>query len=404
MLGAAFYRALDRNECRLTDEARQAAPSVYRGLGWLTRQMEASEPITAPRRLSVEELWEYKPRLMFAGDGSAARPHQWNRDWFAFLPYQLAAGKFLVPYYVATVDAYFAWNPERDIFDPARYAMPEQEFEVVVGNCAGADAKVSAYDPLTNESVPVELVKEKCSANRLAVKVKSVDYPRFLLIEEAEPGVLIEAPQVAVDEEGLVTVAWRTNIPAESVKITYGNDWPNRGANEKILAGGVTEYHVSFPARMKGILAARIFVEANGLSCVWPRWDEDPQGQVVIPGSSATDVRPLKFSGPVAGGGQGSEEPLAVDSKAFIKLPIEKRGGAYPYILRLPEGVTFTGPEEDQEAQLGEGKSRVRLRLRHIVGGNRNPVEAVLPFLAVGMNSERGKSNCRRGSRGHWWS
>ena len=73
--------------------------------------------------------------------------------------------------------------------------MPEQDFEVVIGNCAGKGAKVSAYDPLTNESVPVELVKDKCSADRLAVKLKSVDYPRFFLIEEAKPGVLIQDPE-----------------------------------------------------------------------------------------------------------------------------------------------------------------------------------------------------------------
>jgi hypothetical protein len=79
-----------------------------------------------------------------------------------------------------TVDAYFSWDLEKDPFDPARYAMPEQDFEVTIGNCAGKGAKVSAYDPLTNESVSVELVEDKCSADRLTVKLKAVDYPRPL--------------------------------------------------------------------------------------------------------------------------------------------------------------------------------------------------------------------------------
>lgn len=265
--------------------------------------MEGSEPIVAPRRLSVLELWEYKPRLMFAGDGSAERPHQWNRDWFALLPYQLTTKKFLVPYYVMTVDAYFPWNRERDPFDPERYAMPEQEFEVTIGNCAGSGAKVSAYDPLTNESVPVELVKDKCSANQLTVKLKTVDYPRFLLIEEEEPGILIQDPKVTSENEGTLNVSWQTNIPAENAKVTYGKDWPNRQANEMVLSGGQEEYDAKILTGTKGILAARISVTANGLTSVWPRWDEDPQGQTVVPGSTSADVSPLKFEGPGFGSG-----------------------------------------------------------------------------------------------------
>ncbi len=384
IVGQAFYQALDLSGFQLTDEVRQAAPSVYRGLRWLTRQMEASEPIVAPRRLSVEELWEYKPRFVFAGDGSAARPHQWNRDWFAFLPYQLSSEKFLVPYYVMTVDAYFAWSPEKDPFDPTRYAMPEQDFEVVIGNCAGKGAKVSAYDPLTNEFVPVELVEDKCSADRLTVKLKTVDYPRFLLIEEAKPGVLIQDPKVTSDNDGTLSVSWRTNIPAKNAKITYGKDWPNRGANEKVLPGGQKEYDVKIPAGTKGILAARIFVKANGLTCVWPRWDEDPQGQTVVPGSTAADVRPLKFEGPPSGSEKGGEETVALEAKPSVVLPVKKDDATYRYAIDLPREVAFTGPSDDQEAFFGEGKNRVRLRVRYISGGNRNPVEEALPFLAVG--------------------
>ena len=57
----------------------------------------------------------------------------------------------------------------------------------------------------------------------------------------------------------------------------------------------------------------------------------------------------------------------------------------------LPEGVAFTGPSDDQEAFLGEGENRVRLRLRYISGGNRSPLEGTLPFLAVGDEIEKTK-------------
>jgi hypothetical protein len=78
-----------------------------------------------------------------------------------------------------------------------------------------------------------------------------VDHSRFLLIEEAKPGILIQDPQVTSSEDGTLNVSWRTNIPAESTKVTYGKDWPNRGANEKILPSGQKKYDVKIPPGQK---------------------------------------------------------------------------------------------------------------------------------------------------------
>ena len=174
-------------------------------------------------------------------------------------------------------------------------------------------------------------------------------------------------------------------------KITYGKDWPNRGANEKVLPGGQGEYDVKIPAGAKGILAARIFVEADGLTCVWPRWDEDPQGQTIVPGSTSADVRRLKFDGPGFGSGKANEEAVALEAKPSVVLPVKKEDATYRYAISLPKDVTFTGPSDDQEALLGEGKNRVKLRVRYISGGNRNLVEGALPFLAVGDEIEKTK-------------
>jgi hypothetical protein len=37
------------------------------------------------------------------------------------------------------------------------------------------------------------------------------------------------------------------------------------------------------PTGIHGVVAVRIKMTAHGLSDMWPRWDEDPQGQVTIP-------------------------------------------------------------------------------------------------------------------------
>jgi hypothetical protein len=42
--------------------------------------METGAALAAPRPLRVDDLVEYKPRLMFAGDGSPARPHRAGVD------------------------------------------------------------------------------------------------------------------------------------------------------------------------------------------------------------------------------------------------------------------------------------------------------------------------------------
>ena len=273
---------------------RKEVPAYLQGLGWLTKQMEAGGPLAATRALRVNELWEYKPRLMYAGDGTPEHPNQWNRDWFAFLPYQLTANKFLIPYYVVTTDVTKSYQPQRDPFDPLRYQLPDQDFEVTIGNCAGQGAKVSVYDPLTNTAVPVALVPEKCSATQLTVKLSTVDYPRFLTVEEAQPGPLIQNPQVTADEKGNLGLSWKTNIAVDEASITYGKDWPNRSGNQlDIPIQPSNNYAGTVATGIKGVLAARISVSANGLTCKWPRWDEDVQGQVVVPGSKPSDVPPL---------------------------------------------------------------------------------------------------------------
>lgn len=390
MLEPPFFKALDANKGVLNDAARKELPSYLQGLTWLTKQMEAADPLAATRALRVDELWEYKPRLMYAGDGTPKHPNQWNRDWFAFLPYQLTAGKFLVPYYVVTVDAFKTWQPTKDIADPMRYQMPDQDFDVTIGNCAGTGAKVSVYDPMTNVAVPVSVVADKTSATQLTVRLKTVDYPRFLLIEEAAPGPLIQNPQVTTDDKGTLHIAWNTNIPVSRARVTYGKDWPNRSATEQMVPVSQNgAYSLDVPMNTKGILAARISVSANGLTCAWPRWDEDAQGQVVVPGSTPADVQPLVFNNMVPDTTKAAAQaaPLAADPS--VTLPAAKANSVYNYKISLPQGVAFTGAPDDQEAMLDNTSHPVHLRVRYLTGANHSPLESALPFKAVGDEIEK---------------
>ena len=203
------------------------------------------------------------------------------------MPYQLSAKKFVIPYYVVTLDVTHAWDKSKDVLDPARYDMPEQDFDVAIGNLAGKGATITAYDPLAAKAVPVQVLS--ADAATLRVRLKAVDYPRVLIVEEAKDGPQILDPKVALDNKGNVTVSWSTNQPVEA-KITYGQDWQNRGdkmlpAKPGAAKDGKYPFTVTLPETLTGVVAVRITIKdaANGLTTVWPRWDEDPQGQFVVP-------------------------------------------------------------------------------------------------------------------------
>ncbi len=366
MFPPAFYDAIDKAGNKITPAVRAAEPPEWKGMTWITRQIETgSQPDIqpAPRPLRVDGIVEYKPRLVFAGDGTPRHPHQWNRDWFAFLPYQLAANKFLIPYYVATLDMTHSYDAKKNPLDPARYDMPDQEFEVTIGNCAGKGAKVSAYDPLSNAAVPVQVVSSTPAT--LTVRLKTVDYPRVLMVEEAKVGPQILDPKVVTDGAGKLTVSWKTNVPVNAAKVTYGKDWMNRSAQEIVLKGGANAYSINIPTGQKGILAARIKVTTNGLSDVWPRWDEDPQGQVVVPGSTKDDVKAAPPAPPRA---TGTLAAVALTMPAGAKLPLLEANAARGYRFRLPEGAVLTGVPDDREGALGQGANAVRLRVRYLPG------------------------------------
>ena len=289
-LPQSFYDALDKNDYKLNDEVRKQIPPEFTGLTWLTKLMKSGEELPATRNLRVNELVEYQPRLLFAGDGTPAHPNRWFRDQFAFMPYQLSANKFVIPYYVMTIDMSKVWDEKKEPLDPARYDMPVQDYEVTIGNVAGRGATATAYDPLSNTVLPVKIVA--ATPDTLTVRLQTTDYPRILTITEAKPGPQILEPKVALTEDNSIMVSWKSNIPVKA-SLSYGIGWQLRDTNTIQLAEQ-TSFTQKLPASAPGVVAVRIKVTANGLTTMWPRWDEDPQGQVVIPGDATTIAPEMK--------------------------------------------------------------------------------------------------------------
>ena len=269
----SFFKALEEEGYQLTERVRAQAGLQLKVLGRVNELMKTGEPLEVTRPLAVSELVEHQPRLVFKGDGTPAHPDRFNRDDFACLPFQLAAGKYAIPYYVVTRNMVHDWNPALDPLDPSRYDMPEQIFDLTLENLRGEEAKVSAWDPLTDKKVPLSVLSSQ--ANTLKVKLRVTDYPRFLLVEESEAGPLILAPKLRREADGQVEVSFRTNLPAEA-KLTWGPCPQRDGQGQVQLPKGTSfSYRIANLEQQSGI---RVTIERDGLTAPWPRWGYDDAG------------------------------------------------------------------------------------------------------------------------------
>ena len=140
---------------------------LNRMVGKMSQQVDRN--LTKTRPLQVVSISDTHNHYQFAGNGTTAHPNLYNRDVFSFLPYQVNAKRFVIPYYVMTRDIMKDLKPEK--------------FTVQINGVKGSGASVTAYDPLNNKNVPV-VVKGQGS-NSLSVELTATDYPYMLTIQEA---------------------------------------------------------------------------------------------------------------------------------------------------------------------------------------------------------------------------
>ncbi|HEY9667892.1 MAG TPA: hypothetical protein V6C91_13860 [Coleofasciculaceae cyanobacterium] len=125
--------------------------------------------LTNTRKVEVVSISDTHDHYQFAGDGTAAHPNLYNRDVFAFLPYQVNSKRFVIPYYVMT----------RDVTKD----LPPEQFTVQIKGIKGNSASVTAYDPINDKNVRVSVTGK--SADTLSVNLTATDYPYLLIVQEA---------------------------------------------------------------------------------------------------------------------------------------------------------------------------------------------------------------------------
>ena len=116
--------------------------------------------------LTLDSIADNHNHVQFAGDGTAAHPPLYNRDVVAAFPFQRGARSYAIPAYVMTRDM-------------TRQLAPETYRLTFSGLAAGAVA-VTAYDPETDRSVPVQVSGR--SGGTLTVELALTDSPRVISI------------------------------------------------------------------------------------------------------------------------------------------------------------------------------------------------------------------------------
>ncbi len=279
MLPEAFFRALARTGGRLTPEVRAAIGPQLAAAGRTDRLLGSGRELAATRALTVEKLVEFKPRLVFRGNGTPEAPDRYHRDDFVVLPYQLDQDRYAIGCYVMTRDLLHSWKPELDILDPERYAMPEQEFELTLGNLRGTGAKVSLFDPLTGRTLPVRVTGG--DRRTLSVRFPAVDYPRFLLIQEQRPGPLVEAPVFRRDGRGGAVLEFTANCAGEAT-VSSGVFPAREEQRERFQVRPGERVRREFP-QWDDNRALRVQLAADGLVASWPQWDYEVAGRLFRP-------------------------------------------------------------------------------------------------------------------------
>ncbi len=183
LVPSSFFEALAKSPHNYPGDALGgvAMEAVHR----LVTAMAGAEPIDIPRELSLRRLTSFTDNIQFEGDSADPKhfPPLYNREVFAFFPFQVTKTKFVIPVYAMTRDVMNDYDPSST--EPSRFDLPSEPYELAIAGVDGNVAAVTASDPLTGLSVPVHVVGR--FSDEVVIKVPVTDSPRLLQIEEHQP-------------------------------------------------------------------------------------------------------------------------------------------------------------------------------------------------------------------------
>ncbi|MCS7191880.1 MAG: hypothetical protein NZ937_02705 [Armatimonadetes bacterium] len=138
----------------------QVATLPLKALRNLTRTFSGSKLLRQVSQLSVDVIALGKQTPIYTVAGKTL----WQRDAFAFLPFQCHERKFVIAIYTMTYD----------VTKP----MTEENYRLTITGFNGTPKHIRFYDPLTDK--PVSFKVSQRSKGKLVVEVSVTDYPRLL--------------------------------------------------------------------------------------------------------------------------------------------------------------------------------------------------------------------------------
>jgi hypothetical protein len=167
VLKESFLDYTLQNTTYPTDDSSHTSLAL-KTLNNIVTQMKAGldSNLKTTQQLEVISVSDTHDRYQFKGNGTKAHPNLYDRDVFTFLPFQVNANKFVIPYYVMTRDIQKDLTPEN--------------FTVEIRGISNL-ASVSVYDPINEKTVPVK-VSQNTSSNTFNLELIATDYPYLLII------------------------------------------------------------------------------------------------------------------------------------------------------------------------------------------------------------------------------
>jgi hypothetical protein len=165
LVDPGFFKALKRSPGTYPGDG--AGGETLAAVRRITAVMSSSRPPGRTRPLKLISVSDHHGHKQFDGDGSAAHPPLYDRDVVAFLPFQAAPGRYVVPVYVMT----------RNLAKE----LPPEDFRLSIGGLGGGELRVAASDPLTGKKTPAEVVSQ--DAKSVVVELPLTDSPRLLTLE-----------------------------------------------------------------------------------------------------------------------------------------------------------------------------------------------------------------------------
>ncbi len=163
----------------------------------LAATLAGAQTITTPRPLSLLGIASDSDAYQFAGNGTASFPPLYDRELLFFQPFQLTSHSWVAATYVMTRNIGTDLAPEN--------------FQITIGGLDGDNLTASATDPLTGNTVAVQIIAR--DGDDATIQLPVTDSPEMVTLDDSSPAPGAVAP-VAADANPFDALVQPLAIPA----------------------------------------------------------------------------------------------------------------------------------------------------------------------------------------------